>query len=215
MITSKLCDQGEHGACHALVSVVGNAYYHGYYHGKTFVTTDCGCSCHSPQDHIFSSGSSPAQTVDPKEFKELNHSLYAHMIREFHDLLKLTNNPYPDPDSPEDATAEWIEFRKNLLTEEVGELLSAIDSGDMSDITKESIDVVFVTLGMLIALGIDIDLAFALVARSNLTKVDIETPIAFDEKGKPVKDHVNYYVPPAMDIVACKKRLGSKEKNNA
>ena len=44
-----------------------------------------------------------------------------------------------------------IKFRNQLLTEEVGEVAKALNYSDYSDAVKESVDVVYVALGTLLA----------------------------------------------------------------
>lgn len=67
---------------------------------------------------------------------------------------------------------EVIEFRKNLIKEEVvDELLSALDKKDLEKIADGITDSIYVLLGTAIAFGIDIEPIWNEVHRSNMEKV--------------------------------------------
>ncbi|HXD60923.1 MAG TPA: nucleoside triphosphate pyrophosphohydrolase family protein [Lacisediminihabitans sp.] len=63
-----------------------------------------------------------------------------------------------------------------LLREEVGELTSAIERGDLLKIIDGLADVVYVAYGMSLQYGIDLDVALSRVHSSNMTKIDLDGP---------------------------------------
>jgi hypothetical protein len=63
-----------------------------------------------------------------------------------------------------------VTLRLALVTEEYLEMVAAIKAGDLVGIAKEGCDMIFVTLGTLIAYGVDAVPCWAAVVRSNLSK---------------------------------------------
>lgn len=66
-----------------------------------------------------------------------------------------------------------IKLRKELIKEEVTELLEAIDSDDLAHILKETCDVLYVVIGTTITYGLHtrLDRAMLEVTRSNMSKL--------------------------------------------
>lgn len=62
-------------------------------------------------------------------------------------------------------------IRQTLHEEEHEELMEAIDEGDRAHIARELADVVYICFGTAYAWGIDLDQAFAEVARANWDKM--------------------------------------------
>ena len=76
----------------------------------------------------------------------------------------------------------------NLINEEVEELNHAIDTNEPDEnIIKEACDVLVVTLGLLLSMGIDVHKAWELVHKNNMSKVSNQDAIVKDENGKIMK----------------------------
>jgi predicted HAD superfamily Cof-like phosphohydrolase len=65
---------------------------------------------------------------------------------------------------------EVAELRGKLIAEESVELLEAIDSGDVAAVAKEACDLLYVTIGTMLAYGIDPVPIFVAVHAANMTK---------------------------------------------
>jgi len=117
-------------------------------------------------------------------------------VREFHEKMELAiDQPY---------SKELMNFRLKLLFEEIQELASAaldletnLDQEErhvmMQDLLKEMCDVVYVIKGMAVSFGMEFDRAFALVHKSNMSKL----PLTKDADGK-VRKGLNYE-PPVLE----------------
>jgi predicted HAD superfamily Cof-like phosphohydrolase len=73
------------------------------------------------------------------------------------------------PAVPDAAT---VALRQRLISEEFTELMDAINHDDLACIAKEAVDLLYVTVGTLIAYGIDPGLVWDAVHASNMTKGD-------------------------------------------
>lgn len=104
------------------------------------------------------------------------------MVREFTTAFKqeLRNSP----GFPSD---EVRALRVNLIAEELGELVDAIDAEDIVEVADALTDILYVTYGAGLAFGIDLDKCFAEVQRSNMTKLDIDGQPIYREDGKVIK----------------------------
>ena len=89
-------------------------------------------------------------------------------------------------------------FRKghipeNKLIEHVGALALLEEQGSLAleasyeEIIKEACDVIVVTLGLLLSMGIDVNKAWELVHKNNMSKVSNQDTIVKDENGKIMK----------------------------
>jgi predicted HAD superfamily Cof-like phosphohydrolase len=94
-----------------------------------------------------------------------------HMFRVFEQDLP------EEPGWPDDRT---LKMRIKLIREEVGELLDAIERRDMVETVDGAIDAVVVTLGLLLALGVDPRPHWAEIHRTNLAKAG--GPVSADGK---------------------------------
>ena len=94
----------------------------------------------------------------------------AALVREFHEAFGIA--------IAEPADGPLRRLRAELLHEESGEADVALIAGTLEMIAKELADVVIVTYGAAISLGIDLDEAVRAVHASNMTKLG--------EDGKPV-----------------------------
>ncbi len=90
----------------------------------------------------------------------------ADLVREFHDKYA----PVTEPAHDIHAT------RRQLLADEVQELLDADAAGDRAGTIKEAADVVYVLYGTAHTYGFDLDAAVAAVHASNMTKDQPLTP---------------------------------------
>ena len=95
---------------------------------------------------------------------------------------------------------ELLLLRKNLIREEVKELMEAISEGQPEHILKELVDVVVVCAGMADTYGWDFDEAFSRVHESNMSKLDDEGQPVYREDGKVLKSD-NYKEPNLSDLL--------------
>ena len=79
---------------------------------------------------------------------------------------------------------EQIALYTSLIEEETRELTDAIEP---EEIIKEACDVIVVTLGLLLSMGIDVHKAWNLVYANNISKVSNQDTIVKDENGKIMK----------------------------
>jgi predicted HAD superfamily Cof-like phosphohydrolase len=107
------------------------------------------------------------------------------LVREFHEAFGVT--------SGEGTRA----LRADLIREEALEVLDALAIGSRAEIAKELADLVVVTYGTAIALGIDLDKALELVHASNMSKLDDNGRPVMRADGKVLKS--DNYLPPVMD----------------
>jgi predicted HAD superfamily Cof-like phosphohydrolase len=117
------------------------------------------------------------------------------MVTEFHQAFGL-------PVATELAgtvQGELAELRLRLLDEEVAELHKAIDSDDLVNAAQELADIIYVTYGHAIVLGVDLDAVFAEVHRANMSKLENGRPV-MREDGKVLKGS-NYQAPDISSIL--------------
>lgn len=95
---------------------------------------------------------------------------------------------------------EWADLRRKLLKEEHKEVHDALDyyveTGDPRWLAKELADLVYICFGTAQRPGIDLDTAFRIVHRSNMTKIHPDRTYRVREDGKILKPHT--YVPPDL-----------------
>ena len=91
-------------------------------------------------------------------------------VREFHEVfgLDINDEPYKDVF---DKDPKLVNLRKNLIIEEVEELLEAIKNKDMKETLDALADILYVTYGCSLSFGCDLDNAFDLVHQSNMSKL--------------------------------------------
>lgn len=72
--------------------------------------------------------------------------------------------------------ADRIPVRVELIREEFqDELIPALEAGDMVETADACVDIIYVTLGLLVEMGIDVQPLFDEVQRSNMSKFDPAT----------------------------------------
>ena len=96
--------------------------------------------------------------------------------------------------------SELLVLRKNLIREEIKELLKAISNEPAENVLKELVDVVVVCVGMADTYGWDFDTAFARVHDSNMSKLDNDGKPLYRADGKVLKSE-NYKPPELYDLV--------------
>lgn len=107
------------------------------------------------------------------------------MVRDFHIKYHLpTNTSIYDTDQ--------LMFRIRLIIEETAELVKACSLEDMTNIIDALGDLLYVTYGMAVALGVDMDAVFREIHRSNMTK-----SIESEMDGKVIKG--NAFEPPDIE----------------
>jgi len=117
-------------------------------------------------------------------------------VREFHEKMELAvDQPF---------SKELLEFRMKLIFEEVQELAEVgmtIETNSneterrvlMQDFLKEMCDVIYVIKGTAVSFGMDLDKAYDLVHKSNMSKF----PFTKDDSGKVMKG--KNYKPPVLE----------------
>ena len=70
-----------------------------------------------------------------------------------------------------DENPKLINYRLSLILEEVRELQDAIQQKDLTECVDALADIMYVTLGAFTAIGVDADVAFNLVHKSNMSKL--------------------------------------------
>ncbi len=86
-------------------------------------------------------------------------------VRAFHEAIGMEL-----PDSPQLPSVAVQALRQTLLQEEYTELQAALAAGDLVAIAQEAADLLYVTYGLCLAYGIELNPVFAEVHRANLAK---------------------------------------------
>ena len=117
-------------------------------------------------------------------------------VREFHEKMELAvDQPF---------SKELLEFRMKLIFEEIQELAEVgmtIETNAneterrvlLQDFLKEMCDVIYVIKGTAVSFGMDLDAAYNLVHKSNMSKF----PFTKDDSGKVMKG--KNYKPPVLE----------------
>ena len=85
-------------------------------------------------------------------------------------------------------------LRVNLIKEELGELIEAINKKDLVEVADALTDILYVTYGAGHAFGINLDDCFEEVQNSNMSKLDKDGKPIYNDKGKVMKGP-NYFKP--------------------
>ena len=91
------------------------------------------------------------------------------------------------------------ELRVDLIEEEVEELVEAIANKDMVEIADALTDILYVVYGAGHAFGIDLDECFTEVHASNMSKINEDGTINYDENGKVLKSPG--FFPPDLESI--------------
>ena len=116
----------------------------------------------------------------------------------FHHAFKCAQKRAYKKATVEDA--ELLVLRKNLIREEVGELLQAINNEPAENVLKELVDVVVVCVGMADTYGWDFDTAFSRVHASNMSKLGEDGAPIYRDDGKILKS-AQYKEPNLKELV--------------
>ena len=92
------------------------------------------------------------------------------------------------------------ELRIDLIQEEFQELQDAIDQKDMVEIADALTDILYVVYGAGHAFGIDLDSCFDEVHASNMSKLNEDGSVNYDENGKVLKSP-NFHLPDLESIL--------------
>jgi len=99
------------------------------------------------------------------------------------------------PEYPVPMSGATKALRVKLITEEFNEVMDAINNNEpMKNVAKELVDLLVVTYGTLIAMGVDANAAFREVHMSNLSK--------FGDDGKPIKNEFGKVIKSANYVPA-------------
>lgn len=104
-------------------------------------------------------------------------------LRDFHTAYEQDINNAPITPIPDDLR----DFRETLIDEEYKEFKDATRSGNVADIAKEGIDLLYVVLGTLVSYGVPITAVFEEVHRSNMSKLGPDGKPIKREDGKALK----------------------------
>jgi len=91
------------------------------------------------------------------------------------------------PDSPTLPSQELMDLRTALILEETEELLEAYHNGDIVEMADAIADLLYVVYGAADTFGIDADVVFKEVHRSNMTKLGADGLPIYREDGKILK----------------------------
>ena len=102
-------------------------------------------------------------------------------------IIDQTSFMYLGNQSTTTYNSEQMKLYEKLIIEEVSELHNAIAEEDKAEIIKEACDVIVVTLGLLLSMGIAVHKAWELVHKNNMSKVSNQDTIVKDGNGKIMK----------------------------
>ena len=126
-----------------------------------------------------------------------------HLLVQFHHKFK-----FPFSMTPTGAIDPSVkELRRDLMVEELAEVLDAMKTIDYEQIAKELADLVYVVYGTAITYGIDLNEVILAVHASNMGKVDCNgNPIYDPDTGKLMKGP-NYKPPHMASLLAVQRPL--------
>lgn len=85
-------------------------------------------------------------------------------VAEFHEAMGSPNGDLAAP------AITRVELRTKLMREELDEYVAAAEAGDLVGAVDGLVDLLYVTIGTLVEMGVEVGPAFAEVHRSNMTK---------------------------------------------
>ena len=86
------------------------------------------------------------------------------------------------------------DLRTSLIEEELEELKQAIKDKNLSEVADALTDILYVTYGAGHAFGLNLDVSFDEVQKSNMSKLGLDGKPIYNEKGKVMKGP-NYFLP--------------------
>ena len=121
----------------------------------------------------------------------------------FHFMHSFGQETLSRPTLPDNELAD---LRLDLIQEEVGELLTALEKKDIVEIADALTDILYVTYGAGHAFGLDLDECFEEVHQSNMSKLGIDGKPIYREDGKVLKGRG--YKPPQLGRIIQSKLQG-------
>lgn len=107
---------------------------------------------------------------------------YMMLMKGFHKIFDV-----PVSDRPVLIDDEDFIRRLTLITSEVGELGDAVRQKDLVEIADALGDLLYVTFGMAVEMGLDMNRIFTEIHLSNMTKANEDGSVTKDEGGKVLK----------------------------
>ena len=95
---------------------------------------------------------------------------------------------------PSFSSTKINDLRTSLIEEELDELKRAIKDKNLSEVADALTDILYVTYGAGHAFGLNLDISFDEVQKSNMSKLGIDRKPIYNEKGKVMKGP-NYFLP--------------------
>ena len=121
----------------------------------------------------------------------------------FHFMHSFGQETLSRPTLPDNELAD---LRLDLIQEEVGELLTALEKKDIVEIADALTDILYVTYGAGHAFGLDLDECFEEVHQSNMSKLGIDGKPIYRQDGKVLKGRG--YKPPQLGRIIQSKLQG-------
>ena len=95
---------------------------------------------------------------------------------------------------PSLSSTKINDLRISLIQEELEELKQAIKDKNLSEVADALTDILYVTYGAGHAFGLNLDISFDEVQKSNMSKLGLDGKPIYNEKGKVMKGP-NYFLP--------------------
>ena len=102
---------------------------------------------------------------------------------------------------PSFSTDKINKLRIDLISEELKELIEAVNKKDLLEVADALTDILYVTYGAGHAFGIDLDSCFQEVQNSNMSKLDKDGKPIYNDAGKVMKGP-NYFKPNLSKFVS-------------
>ena len=101
---------------------------------------------------------------------------------------------------PSFSSTKINDLRTSLIEEELDELKQAIKDKNLSEVADALTDILYVTYGAGHAFGLNLDISFDEVQKSNMSKLGLDGKPIYNEKGKVMKGP-NYFKPDLSKFV--------------
>ena len=95
---------------------------------------------------------------------------------------------------PSLSSTKINDLRISLIEEELEELKQALKDKNLSEVADALTDILYVTYGAGHAFGLNLDISFDEVQKSNMSKLGLDGKPIYNEKGKVMKGP-NYFLP--------------------
>jgi len=117
-------------------------------------------------------------------------------VRDFNETFGVPSFDEPQLDIFNN-NAKLVEYRLSLIREEVSELEQAVKDKDLVEVCDALADIIYVVQGMGASMGINLDKAFDIVHKSNMSKVceteeEAKSTVVYYEQNK---DELGYDTP--------------------